>query len=60
MIKLVLLIALAFCCWPLALAAMVMLPLIWLVLLPFKLAFFALHIVFALLALPFKILKIAF
>jgi hypothetical protein len=60
MIKLLLWFALLICCWPLALGFLVLLPLIWLVLLPFTLAGLAIHLVFTLFLLPFKILKLAF
>jgi hypothetical protein len=36
MLKLLLFLLLAFLCWPLALAALVLYPLVWLVLLPFR------------------------
>ena len=57
MIKFLLWFVLLLCCWPLAVAFVFVLPLVWLVLLPFKLAGLALHLVFALFALPFKIVK---
>jgi len=51
-------------CWPLALLALVLFPLIWLILLPFKLLGLAVGGVFSLigfmLMLPFKILKAVF
>lgn len=47
-------------CWPLALAALVLYPLVWLILLPFRILGFAVHgvllAVWALVTLPFKIL----
>jgi hypothetical protein len=52
------------CCWPLALAALVLYPLVWLLLLPFRILGFAvgtiLEAVFALVTLPFRILARAF
>jgi hypothetical protein len=52
------------CCWPLALAALVIYPLVWLVLLPFKIIGFAvggiLQTVWALATLPFRILSRVF
>ena len=60
MVKFLLWCALLICCWPLALAFLVVLPLVWLVLLPFKLAWLALHLVVVLFTLPFKVLKIVF
>ena len=47
-------------CWPLALAALVLYPLIWLFLLPFRLVGIAVHgvleLVWAIVTLPVKIL----
>ena len=47
-------------CWPLALAALVLYPLVWLLLLPFRILGFAvqgvLELVWAIVTLPFKIL----
>ena len=47
-------------CWPLALAALVLYPLIWLLLLPFRIVGFAVHgvleLVWAIVTLPLKIL----
>lgn len=47
-------------CWPLAIAALVIYPLVWLILLPFRVVGFAVHgvllTVWALVTLPFKIL----
>jgi hypothetical protein len=52
------------CCWPLALAALVIYPLVWLILLPFRIAGFAVYgvlsAVWALATLPFRILARAF
>jgi hypothetical protein len=51
-------------CWPLALAALVLYPLLWLVLLPFRILGFAVHgillTVWMLVTLPFRILARAF
>ena len=47
MISLLLFCILAFLCWPLALMLLVLYPLIWLVLLPFRLVGLAVHGVFA-------------
>ena len=48
-------------CWPLALLLIFLMPLIWLVLLPFRIIGFTLDVVFkfigAVLMFPFKILK---
>lgn len=48
------------CCWPLALAALVLYPIVWLVLLPFRLVGIAvggaLHLVWGIATLPFRIL----
>lgn len=60
MIKFLLFFALLICCWPLAVAFLFVLPLIWLILLPFKIAGLAIHLVVTLLTLPFKILKAVF
>lgn len=52
---------LLFICWPLAIAALFLYPLIWLILLPFKLAGIAVEGVFglikALFTLPARIIK---
>ncbi len=52
---------LAFFCWPLALAALILYPLIWLILLPFRLVGIAVGGVFeliaALFALPGRMLR---
>jgi hypothetical protein len=49
-------------CWPLALLALVLYPLVWLVLLPFRIAGIAvegvLELVFGLLMLPFRMLGV--
>lgn len=48
-------------CWPLALAMIFVLPIIWLILLPFRIIGFTLEIVFkligAILLFPFKMIK---
>ena len=48
-------------CWPLALLAVVLFPLVWLITLPFRLVGIAMHGVFALLAalfyLPVRVLR---
>lgn len=47
-------------CWPLAIAALVLYPIVWLILLPFRILGFAVHgvllAVWTLVTLPFKIL----
>jgi hypothetical protein len=60
MVKLLLWFLLLACCWPLAIGFLVLLPLIWLILLPFKLAGLAIHLVFTLFTLPLKVLKVVF
>lgn len=49
------------CCWPIALMVLILFPIIWLILLPFKIAAFtieaALKLVGAILLLPFKLIK---
>jgi hypothetical protein len=60
MIKFLLWCLLLACCWPVAIAFLFVLPLIWLILLPFKLAGLAIHMVFALFTLPFKVVKLVF
>ncbi len=61
MLKLLLFCILLVLCWPLALAAVVLYPLIWLVLLPFRLAGVAVGGVFeligALFSLPARVLR---
>ncbi len=47
-------------CWPLAICVAILFPLIWLILLPFKLAGLAVQLVAEMFALPFKILKVIF
>jgi hypothetical protein len=50
MLNLLLFCILAFFCWPLALALLVFYPIIWLILLPFRLVGVAVHGAFALVA----------
>jgi hypothetical protein len=61
MIKLLLFCILLVLCWPLALAALVLYPLVWLVLLPFRVAGIAVGGVMALIAaiflLPVRVLR---
>ncbi|HVY92080.1 MAG TPA: hypothetical protein VHA14_05010 [Bryobacteraceae bacterium] len=61
MVKFLLWCILLVLCWPLAFAALVLFPLIWLILLPFRLVgiavFSAFAIVTALLTLPARILR---
>jgi hypothetical protein len=61
MVKLLLWCILLVVCWPLALAALVLFPLIWLILLPFRIAGFAvcsaLFIVGALFTLPARVIR---
>jgi hypothetical protein len=61
MIKLVLWCVLLFLCWPLALLALVLYPLVWLVLLPFRIVGIAvggvLELVAAILFLPARVLR---
>ncbi len=48
-------------CWPLALAALVLYPIVWLILLPFRIVGIAvggvLHLVWAMVTLPFMIIR---
>ena len=48
-------------CWPLALAALVLYPIVWLILLPFRIVGIAvggaLHLVWAIVMLPFTIIR---
>lgn len=48
-------------CWPLAIAALLIYPIIWLVLLPFRLLGFAvhgaLHLVWDVVTLPFRLVR---
>ena len=61
MLKLLLWCILLVICWPLAVAALIFYPIIWLVLLPFKIVGFAvggvLQLIWALFALPAKLVK---
>ena len=61
MIKLVLWLILLFFCWPLALVALVLYPLVWLLLLPFRIVGIAvegaLELVWAVVTLPAKLLR---
>ena len=61
MIKFLLWCLLFIFCWPVALVALVMYPLVWLVLLPFRLAglavFGAVELVGALISLPVRLLR---
>lgn len=60
MVKLLLWLILFFLCWPIALLALVLYPLVWLLLLPFRLAGIAIEGVFeflrALVLLPARVL----
>ena len=48
-------------CWPLALAALVLYPIVWLILLPFRIVGIAvsgvLHLMWAIVTLPFMIIR---
>jgi hypothetical protein len=59
-VKLLLWLILLFFCWPLALAALVLYPLVWLLLLPFRIVGIAvegvLELVWALVTLPARVL----
>ncbi len=61
MLKLLLFLFLLVTCWPLALAALILYPLIWLALLPFRLVGIvvggAFHLVEAIFLLPLRILR---
>ena len=61
MIKLILWLILLFFCWPLALVALVLYPLVWLLLLPFRIVGIAvegaLELVWAVVTLPAKLLR---
>jgi hypothetical protein len=61
MLNLLLFLLLVVVCWPLALAALVLYPIIWLVLLPFRIAGLAVRGVFDLIAaiflLPARVLR---
>ncbi|MGH9672378.1 MAG: hypothetical protein ACRD44_04300 [Bryobacteraceae bacterium] len=49
-------------CWPLAIAALLLYPLVWLILLPFKILGFAvgtaLSLIWAIVTLPFRLLRL--
>ncbi len=61
MLKLLVFLLLLCCCWPLALMALVLYPLVWLVLLPFRLLGIVVggtfHLVEAIFMLPVRILR---
>ena len=61
MVKFFLFCILFLLCWPLALLAIVLYPLVWLILLPFRLAGIAVHgaleLVVALISLPVRMLR---
>ena len=61
MIKLLLWLILLFFCWPLALVALVLYPLVWLLLLPFRIVGIAvegaLELVWAVVTLPARMLR---
>jgi hypothetical protein len=61
MVKFLLWCILLFLCWPLALVALVMYPLVWLLVLPFRLVGIAvegvLELVWAIIALPARVLR---
>jgi hypothetical protein len=61
MVKFLLFCILFLLCWPLALLAIVLYPLVWLILLPFRLAGIAVHgaleLVVALITLPARLLR---
>ena len=61
MVKFLLWCILAVLCWPLALAALVLYPLVWLLLLPFRLVGIAvegaLELVVAIITLPLRVLR---
>ena len=60
MVKLLLWLILLFFCWPLALAALVLYPLVWLLLLPFRIVGIAvegvLELVWAVVTLPARVI----
>jgi hypothetical protein len=60
-VKLLLWLILLFFCWPLALVALVLYPLVWLLLLPFRIVGIAvggvLELVWALVTLPARVLR---
>ena len=61
MVKFLLWLILLFFCWPLALLALVLYPMVWLLLLPFRLVGIAvegvLELVWALITLPTRVLR---
>ena len=61
MVKLLLWLILLFFCWPLALVALVLYPVVWLLLLPFRIVGIAvegvLELVWALITLPARLLR---
>jgi hypothetical protein len=61
MIKFLLFLLLLCCCWPLALVALVLYPIVWLVLLPFRIVGLAVEGVFGLITviflLPARVLR---
>jgi hypothetical protein len=61
MVKFLLWLILLFLCWPLALLALVLYPIVWLILFPFRLLGIAvegvLELVWALLTLPARVLR---
>lgn len=61
MVKFLLFLILLVLCWPLALLALVLYPIVWLLLLPFRLVGIAvdgvLHLVSAIIFLPARVLK---
>ena len=61
MVKLILWLILLFFCWPLALVALVLYPLVWLLLLPFRIVGIAvegvLELVWAVITLPARVLR---
>jgi hypothetical protein len=61
MVKLLLWLLLLFFCWPLALVALVLYPLVWLILLPFRVVGIAvegaLSLVWAIVTLPARVLR---
>jgi len=61
LIALVLLCFLFICCWPLALLVLILFPIVWLILLPFRIVAFTLEAMFklvgAILLFPFRLIK---
>ena len=61
MVKLLLWLVLLFFCWPLALLALVLYPLVWLLLLPFRIVGIAvegaLELVWAIVTLPARVIR---